>query len=398
MRLFNISNQILGGSLLIAGTTIGVGMLALPVATGPSGFFPSILTYLACWLFMLSTGLLLLEVCLWMPKEANLITMASKMFGRWGQIICWIVYLFLFLSVMVAHVLGGGQIFQEFSSQGLSFNASTVLYVLLFSPVIYLGTRFVDRLNSLLMAGVITSYLLFLFISFQHIDLSLITYTKWSKAWCALPVLFTSFTYQVIIPTLVTYMKRDVKQIRKAIILGTSIPLVVYIVWEFVILGIVPVEGANGLLEAQSKGDNAVAPLKHFVQSPYLVNIGKSFAFFTMTTSYIGLALAYVDFLADGLKVKKTNLNKFFLCLTVFIPPTLIGMTYPHLFMQALHYAGGFACSLLFGFLPPLMVWVGRYKLRYTTKWQQIKGGKALLTALMLFIAIEIVIEIVKLF
>ena len=37
MQLFRPMGHVLGGALLIAGTTIGVGMLALPVATGPAG-------------------------------------------------------------------------------------------------------------------------------------------------------------------------------------------------------------------------------------------------------------------------------------------------------------------------------------------------------------------------
>ena len=79
MRIFHSLGHVFGGSLLIAGTMVGVGMLALPVATGEGGFFPAVAIYLLCWLFMLCTGLLLLEVCSWMPKEANLITMAERL-------------------------------------------------------------------------------------------------------------------------------------------------------------------------------------------------------------------------------------------------------------------------------------------------------------------------------
>ncbi len=42
-----------------------------------------------------------------------------------------------------------------------------------------------------------------------------------------------------------------------------------------------------------------------------------------MTASYIALALAYLDFLADGLKVKKKGIRKVMLCIAVFVPPTL---------------------------------------------------------------------------
>src|SRR3990172_3097710 len=102
MHVFRPHGHVIGGSLLIAGTTIGVGMLALPIVTGPGGFLPSILVYLLCWAFMLCTGLLLLEVCTWMPPETNLISMAQRYLGKSGKVICWFVYLFLFETVMIA--------------------------------------------------------------------------------------------------------------------------------------------------------------------------------------------------------------------------------------------------------------------------------------------------------
>lgn len=392
MHIFHSLGHVLGGTLLIAGTTIGVGMLALPVATGEGGFLPAIVIYLICWLFMLCTGLLLLEVCSWMPKDSNLITMAQRLLGPVGKNVCWVVYLFLFVTVMIAHVVGGGSVLSEISNGAIPNWLSMVIYVIIFSPVVYLGTKWVDRLNITLMLGVAISYFLFISVSYKHVDASLLTRADWSKAWLALPVLFTAFTFQVIIPTLMTYMNRDVKKVRLSILLGTSIPLVVYLVWEFLILGIVPADGPHGLTEAAKKGWNAVMPLKELLGSSIVVGIGKSFAFFTLTTSYIALALAYLDFLADGLKVQKKGMKKVLLCLAVFIPPTLVALTYPHIFITALSYAGGFSCAILFGLFPPIMVWVGRYIKKYEHN-PQIPGGKVFLATLVFFVLIELGIE-----
>lgn len=393
MHIFHSLGHVFGGTLLIAGTMVGVGMLALPVATGEGGFLPAAVIYILCWLFMLCTGLLLLEVCTWMPKDSNLITMSERLLGPIGKNICWAVYLFLFLTVMIAHVVGGGQILSEITGGSLPTWLTMVIYVAIFSPVVYLGTKWVDRLNITLMLGVATSYFLFIAVSYSHVDVHLLARSNWSKAWLALPVLFTAFTFQVIIPTLMTYMDRNVKKVRLAIILGTSIPLVVYLIWEFLILGIVPAGGPNGLVEAARKGWNAVMPLKELIKSPILFAIGKSFAFFTMTTSYIALALAYLDFLSDGLKVKKKGMKKVFLCLAVFVPPTIVAMTYPHIFITALSFAGGFSCAILFGLFPPVMVWVGRY-IKKLDQRRLVPAGRPFLALLILFVLIELGIEI----
>jgi len=393
MKVFHSHGHIIGGGLLIAATTIGVGMLALPIATGPGGFLPSILIYLACWAFMLCTGLLLLEVCSWMPPDSNLITMAHKLLGNTGRVICWFVYLFLFEMMMIAHMVSGGQVVTALVGAELGIIPSMIFYTVIFSPIIYMGTKAVDRLNMVMFSGVLITYFLFLIVAHRSIDLQNLTHINWSKAWLALPILFTAFTYQVILPTLVTYMKRDFKKVRKAIFFGTSIPLIVYLIWQVLILGIIPIDGPNGLIEAKESGQSAIVPLKHFVGSKTIVEIGKWFGFFAMTASYIALALAFLDFLADGLKVKKVGLRKAFLCLVIFIPPLIVSVYNPNLFLKALGFAGGISCAILFGLYPPVMVWVGRYKKGYTTG-QQIPGGRPFLFILILFIVIELGIEL----
>ena len=390
MHLFKSKGSVFGGTLLIMATTVGVGMLALPIATGAGGFLPAIVIYFLCWLFMLCTGFLLLEVCLWLPKDANLISMAHKLLGPVGKAVCWGLYLFLFITVMIAHVTGGAEIFQAILGIP-SHIASACLYVLLFAPVVYLGTVSVNRLNTILFSGVILTYLLFIGFSYEHVNFSMLYRMDWPKAVLAFPIVFTAFTYQVIIPTLTTYMESNVKKIRLSILLGTTIPLVIYLVWETLILSILPEQQLAAALEL---GQNAVQPLFATTGKSLLFQVGKAFAFFTLTTSYIALALAFLDFLADGLKMHKKGWRKLFLCGLVFIPPTLISITYPHLFLTALSYAGGYSCAILFGLFPPLMVWVGRYHRHHISHKRQLFGEKWMLALLMCVVIGELVIQI----
>lgn len=385
MRIIHSVGHVLGGALLIAGTTIGVGMLALPVVTGPAGFIPSVVIYCICWAFMMCTGLLLVEVCLWMPKDTSFISMGARVLGPAGKIVFWLMYLFLFLSVMVAHIAGGGDVLRDITGLPLPEWVAATIYALVFAPVIYLGTRSVDRLNMILISGVAICYFAFIFISAGSVQTSLLTYSNWGKSWVALPILFTAFTYQVIIPSLMTYMERNVRKIRLAVIIGSSIPLVIYLVWEFLILGIIPIEGQNGLLEAQHLGQNAVGPLRYFVANPKIFYIGKYFAFFALTTSFIPLALSFFDFLGDGLQWKKKGIKRVILCFVVFGAPLLITLKYPHIFLVALGYAGGISCAFLFGLMPPLMAWLGRYVEHLPHGQRQLGGGKPMLILLMAF-------------
>src|SRR3990167_3888929 len=108
--------RILGGIFLVAGTSVGAGMLALPVVTAAGGFFPALLLYVLCFGFMTSTGLLILEVCLEMPPDTNLVTMASTYLGRFGKVSAWVLYLFLFYCLTVAYLSGGGALLRGWIS------------------------------------------------------------------------------------------------------------------------------------------------------------------------------------------------------------------------------------------------------------------------------------------
>lgn len=380
------------GALLIAGTSIGGGMLALPVLTSLGGFVPSLVIYAACWLFMASTGLLFLEVSQWIGTETNIVTMAKTTLGVPGQIASWLIYLFLFYCLTVAYIVGCGNLMTDLFQNQIPQWFGFILFLTLFVPLVYAGARLVGRINVALMVGLGVSFLLFVVFGWPYVNTEFLTYRNWSLSLLGLPIAFTAFAYQGIIPTLVTYFDHDIPKARKAILIGSFIPLIAYVIWQWLILGIVPTFGPGGLQETLAAGQNAVHPLKNFIQNPSIYVIGQFFAFFALVTSFLGVSLGLVDFLADGLKTPKTPLNKVWLCALVFIPPLIIAILYPHVFLKALDYAGGYGCALLLGLMPILMVWAGRYYQNRRAAYP-FPGGKLALVALLIFILLELAVE-----
>jgi tyrosine-specific transport protein len=389
--------SLLGGSLLVAGTSIGGGMLALPVLTSLAGFMPSIAIYLLCWLFMSSTGLLFLEISQWMKGEANILSMAERILGKPGKYFAWVIYLFLFYCLTVAYMVGCGNIVVELSQSLVPDWAGPLLFVLLFAPLILISTAWASHLNIWLVAGLALSYFGFVFLGFRYVRPELLKSYDWSYSFKVLPIAFTSFAYQGIIPTLASFMHHDAKNIRKAILIGSFIPLLAYAIWEWLILGIVPLNGPDGLKDALQQGQNAVHPLKFFIYNESVYWLGQAFAFFALVTSFLGVALGLRDFLADGLNLQKDIKGKLLLALLVLLPPLVIAVSYPHIFLIALDYAGGFGCALLLGLLPIIMVWRGRYSLHFPF-YPQVPGGKILLSFLGLFVSFELLSEFRQLF
>ncbi len=324
------SHGILGGSLLVAGTTIGGGMLALPVLTSPGGFIPSLCIYTLCWLFMSATGLLFLEICLKMRAGVNIVSMAEQTLGRSGQIFAWIVYLFLFYCLTLAYIVGCGNLLSNFIGPHFTESFGPLLFVLIFAPFVYAGAHLIQKMNIKFMLLLAVLYLAFLWRGFEFVQPSLLFRKDWGLSLLALPVAFTAFAYQGIIPTLANYLEYNPRKMRMSILIGSFIPLVTYVIWQWLILGIIPYDAPGGLKETLRLGQNAIYPFKSFTNDPWVYPIGQAFAFLALLTSFWGVTLGLLDFLADGLKWDKSARNRALLCLVIFIPPLILALYNPH--------------------------------------------------------------------
>lgn len=388
----------LSAVLLVAGTCIGGGMLALPIATGISGFLPSLLVMAICWFSMTATALLLLEASLWMEEGAHIITMTSTILGRWGRRLSWVLYVFICYASLVAYAAGGGA--QMASACGhychflISKDWGAVLFTLLFSAATFIGNWFVGRVNTLLFGAMILAYFALVATGFSEVKPALLIHQNWSTSMIAVPLLLTAFSFQTMVPSLTPYLKRNIKSLRIAIIAGTFLAMVIYLVWQWIILGIVPVEGEKGLAEALARGDlPATEFLRLHVSGKWVSIIAEFFAYFAIATSFLGIALGLFDFLSDGLKIKKDFLGKAIIGLIIVLPTIIIATRFERVFMTAMDASGGIGDSILNGIIPVLMVWRGRYLLGYKGDFR-VPGGKILLVGVGCFFIIALSIEL----
>lgn len=385
--------KVLHGSLLIAGTAIGAGMLALPIASAKGGFLPAVAIYFLCWLFSMITGLFMAEIALSVDaKQMGLVSMAKHYLGPFGKVFAWGLYLFLFYLLTIAYVSGGGNMVNTYLFAGSSPLGSILLFSLVFATLVFLGHSAASRANSILMVGLIVTYIAFLIFGASKIDINKLKPINWGEAILALPIVFTSFSYQGTVPSLCIYLKRNKKMIRQSIIFGSSLPFVVYLLWDLFIKGLAPIEGPHGLLAAKEIGASATLPLHYALKGAPVTFMAEIFSFLAITTSFIGVTLGLVDFLADGFKLKMTMPNRLCLALLVFLPPIVIVSIDPSLFFVALKFAGGVGCVLLLGFLPTLMIWVGRYIKKELKNTGAVRGGRPLLLLLFLFMLFELFI------
>ena len=361
--MFN--SKLIGGILLIVGTSIGGGMLALPVSTAEVGFGNSLFFLIFCWLVMTAGALLVLEVNLRLPPGSNMISMAKSTLGLPGQIIAWITYLFLLYTLLAAYISGGSDVFNALLQKAhinLPTWVTSIIFTSLFSFVVYKGIRSVDYVNRGLMFGKLGIYALLVAIISPHVSPSGLTGGSARAFTGMLMVLITSFGFASIVPSLRGYFEDDVRILRRVILLGSLIPLFCYIVWDAVIMGVVAREGDNGLIALMSSEHATSGLTEALHQSIQNHWISACFGFFTsicMVTAFLGVSLGLFDFLADGLKLKKSGYEgKYTLALT-FLPPLAVVLFNPGIYLHALSYAG-VCCVILLLLLPAVMTWQGR--------------------------------------
>lgn len=358
-------SRFIGGILLIVGTSIGGGMLALPVANAATGFGQSCLYLLICWAFMTFGAFFILEANLYLPKGKHMVSMAKATLGDYGLLAAWISYLFLLYTLLSAYISGGADVLNSLLAKAnLHLNdwQASSIFTLIFGLVVYGGIHSVDMANRALMFGKLAVYFILIVLISPHIELQYFQHGDYRAIGGAIMILITSFGFAIIVPNLRDYFDDDIKTLRKVIFIGSLIPLICYIAWDAVILGSLPSAGNDGLegLMTNPHTTSALASLlTDKIQNKLISALFNFFTSICMLTAFLGVSLCLFSFLADGLKLRETGKHGFGLFLLTFLPPLLIVIYYPGAYIYALRYAGIF-CIILLLLLPALMCYFGR--------------------------------------
>ncbi len=373
-------SKTIGGILLIIGTSIGGGLLALPMATAGGGFVHSIWLFVCAWLVMTFGAFFILEVNLWLPEHSNMVSMAKATLGRAGEILTWIIYLVLLYALLCAYIAGGSDLVAYLLRSihlVIPQWLGGLIFVVIFGAIVHQGIHTVDRTNRVLMTVKIAAYLLLLLLVIPHTDVNKLYQGQTRLLSGALMVVVTSFGYATIIPSLRTYFNSNVKALRLAIAIGSLAPLICYLLWDFAVQGNVD----RTFLMQMASSPHAVSDLTTALsqsKSHTLASTAHLFTVICVTTSFLGVSLCLWDFLADGMQINKQDSKKRWqTTILALLPPLLIVLFWPGIFVKAIAYAG-VLCVVLLMLLPGLMTWSGRY-FKKTPGSYRVWGGRGIL-------------------
>lgn len=392
------SSRIFGGTMLIAGTSIGAAMLAMPIASGLFGFFGTLVVLIACWAFMYWTAMLIVEASLRFKDGESFLTMAQKTLGGFGALITWVFFLLLFYSLQAAYLSGSGRIMIDALEGFLRIELPPFFDILplmvIFAPFMYFGISVVDRLNRYLMIGMIMTYLIIIFWLLPNVDIKLLGFTDWSFCLLSFSVVVTSFGYQVIIPTLVSYLDRHIPSIKKCLFYGSLIPLIVYLFWNLVMLGSLSVHGQDGLANAFKMDVPISRLLRIQTNNDFIAALSRGFSIFAIVTSFLGVSQGTFDFLKDWLKAKGSRKKTLIAFMLTFLPPAFLIMLLENSFMRLLEYAGALA-SIILGIIPILIVWKLRKKKDVYVEYRA-PGNKISLIGGAIFFSLVVLLVLLK--
>ena len=336
------------GIMFVAATCIGSGMIALPITLVKIGIIPAILVMLAIWFIIYYTSLINLELNLQAGKGMALDALCKHFSGKKTQLLSTILLHLLLYSLLSAYITGGSLIIEEILGIG---NLSLPYTIILFF-ILYLQSNLINRINNILfviLLGVILLLLGFLATSVNWFVMPLFENNDISVWLALIPVVFTSFGFQVIFHTVTKYYKYNPFILKKVFFWGSLIPAIIYIVWTSSVVGAIynnSKEFYQQMILGSVNISQLITQLSLITNNPLIQTLVMWLSFLAIATSAIGVGLGLVDKIGSyineqNIKTQAKNNQLRFLsaALTVF-PPYFIAFLSPNAFTSILSFAG----------------------------------------------------------
>ncbi|WP_233134179.1 aromatic amino acid transporter [Aggregatibacter actinomycetemcomitans] len=380
-----LKNKTFGSALIIAGTAIGAGMLAMPLTSAGMGFAFTAALLIGLWLLLAYSGLLFVEVYQTAKrKDDGVATLAEKYFGIPGRIISTLSLFILLYALSAAYMTGGGTLLANalpkdlLGSDESTLKISILIFTFILGSFVVIGTKGVDGITRVLFSGKIIVFILVLAMMLPKVvgENLMAMPLDYAPILSAGPIFFTSFGFHVVMGSINNYLEGDVKRFRSAIIIGTAIPLAAYLLWQLATHGILSQNEFVAVLKDDPTLTGLINATKTLQDTTLLSQVLPVFYSLALITSSLGVALGLFEGLNDLFKRTKMPANRVSLTIATFIPPLIFALFYPNGFLAALGYAG-LLCAFYCLILPIGLAW--RTRKQYQDLPYRVAGGNLML-------------------
>jgi len=250
------------GTFVLMSTIVGVGMFGLPYAGMQSGFLIIGLLLFILTVIMSTVHWFYADIVVKTNKNCRLPGYAGEHLGNKAKTIVGIfVILGLYGSLLVYIIVGGnflGTILSEFLNlPAIYFN---LIFFVIGSIAIYSGIKLISGTD--LLMGVFLIVIVLIFVLLGHNNVNFINFKtiNWQNLLIPYGAILYSLAGMSVIPEIREMFKnsnKDKKYYKKAIVAGTIIPGVLYLVFIGIVIGLTGVntteEAINGLIDVLGK-------------------------------------------------------------------------------------------------------------------------------------------------
>lgn len=344
---FLANSKMLMAITTLMGTIVGAGILGIPYVVSKSGFWYGSLLILLIGVGFVFLNLFIGEVVLRTKGHHQLTGYAERYLGKYGKKIMLFSMLVNIYGALIAYLIGEGETFRAIFGFGNPLVYTLIFYAVV-SYIIYKGIKATGRMELILIALLVVVVILIGVFSYTTIDQK--NYTTFNPAFMFLPygVILFAFMASPAMPELNEILKgKEKKLMRNSIFIGSVIPIILYLLFVFTVVGVVSLDSFEGLRDNERIATVALS----IFTNPILGKLANLLAVLSMFTSFLALGLALVEMYEFDYKFK----HRTALLLTLIVPMVvvLLGLT---TFINVLGFSGAIAGGLD-GILIILMYW-----------------------------------------
>ncbi len=276
------NHKLLLATSTLIGVIIGAGIFGLPFIFYKAGFLIGLFFLIALTFITIIIHLIWAEISIDAGDNHRLPGYSKIYLGNTAKRITGITTIFGFLGSLTAYMLIGGNFLG--GALGHILGQNQIIYILIFWAItafaIFKELKIVALLEfiiSLVLAGII---LVFFGLGISKFDFGNLPLANWQNFFLPYGIILFSLAGGSAIPEIRDILKGKENKLKKAIILGTVIPAILYLLF---VLGIMGVSNSNiseyalsGLSDKLGEG---------------IIFIGQIFGFFAVITSVFVLGL-----------------------------------------------------------------------------------------------------------
>jgi len=298
---------------ILSGTIIGVGLFALPYVTFKVGFWVILGYFLVLGTLVILIHLFFGELALKTPDFKRLPGFAKIYLGNWGQNLAYISTILGISGAILAYLIVGGEFLTELLSPIFGGNSLvyTLFYFVVGSALIFFGIKAIAKVEFWgLILFFLVLFLIFLrgkyLINIENLFPQVSNFEfRISNFFLPYGIILFSLWGAALIPEVEEMLRGQKNLLKKIIPVSILIPIIVYLFFIYLILGIT----------GPQTTESALTGLRNFLGDE-IVSLGLFFGVLTTFTSFIAMGLTLKKVFWYDLKLKK-NLAWVITC---FIP------------------------------------------------------------------------------